>query len=54
MNKKFLMQHSHYTIYIIAAPCFTYVAFSVAKWMTVEEVGGPPLRNRNETIVTRK
>lgn len=33
-----LLQHAHYTIDILAAPCFAYVAYSLAKWQTVQEV----------------
>ncbi|MEW6511081.1 MAG: hypothetical protein AB1428_09010 [Bacteroidota bacterium] len=48
-----LLQHAHYTIDIIAAPCFAYVAFAIARWRTVQEVVGPPGRIANEKVVSR-
>jgi len=34
----FLLHHAHYTIDVLAAPCFSYVAFSIAKWNLVQEI----------------
>jgi hypothetical protein len=39
-----LLQHVHYTIDLVAAPCFAYVAYGLAKWLTIEEVAGLPDR----------
>lgn len=33
----FLLQHVHYTIDLLAAPCFAYVSFGIAGWLTVKE-----------------
>jgi len=40
-----LLQHVHYTIDLVAAPCFAYVAYGFAKWLTIEEVAGLPERS---------
>lgn len=44
-----LLQHTHYTIDIVAAPCFAYVAYGIAKWLTVVEVSAPPAGTRTDT-----
>jgi hypothetical protein len=33
-----LVQHVHYSIDLFGAPCFAYVAYGIAKWLTIEEV----------------
>jgi hypothetical protein len=33
-----LVQHAHYTIDLLAAPCFAYAAYGLAKWISVQEV----------------
>jgi hypothetical protein len=33
-----LMQHAHYMIDILAAPCFAYAAYGLAKWFSVQVV----------------
>ena len=33
-----LVQHAHYTIDLVAAPCFAYASYGFARWVTVEEV----------------
>jgi hypothetical protein len=35
-----LVQHAHYTIDLIAAPCFAYAAVALAKLVSVQEVAG--------------
>ena len=40
-----LVQHAHYTIDVVAAPCFAYVALGIAKWITVQEFAGAPVNN---------
>ncbi len=48
-----LVQHADYTIDLVAAPCFAYVAFGVAKWITIrEEAAGPA--NRVERAFPRR
>lgn len=42
----FLLQHVHYTIDLVAAPCFAYLAFGIAKGNTLHEVSGTPSNNR--------
>lgn len=37
-----LLQHAHYTIDVVAAPCFAYVAYGIARWRTVEKMPPPP------------
>lgn len=32
-----LLQHAHYTIDILTAPCFAYAACGLARWFTVQE-----------------
>jgi hypothetical protein len=32
-----LIQHADYTIDLVAAPCFAYVSFGIAKWITIRE-----------------
>jgi hypothetical protein len=49
-----LLQHSHYTIDIIAAPCFAYVACSLAKWVTVQEVFALQGGDKNERVANRR
>ena len=46
-----LLQHVHYTIDLVAAPCFAYVAFGLAKWLTIEEVPGAADRDNRPTHV---
>ncbi len=48
-----LLQHVHYTIDLFAAPCFAYVAYGLAKWLTIEEVSGLPERG-NKAADTNK
>jgi hypothetical protein len=43
-----LMQHAQYTIDVIAAPCFAYVAYGIAKWLTIENVAEFPGGNRGD------
>ena len=33
-----LLQHAHYTIDLVAAPCFAYAAYGIAKAVSVQEV----------------
>jgi hypothetical protein len=35
-----LVQHAHYTIDLVAAPCFAYAAYGLAKSISVQEVAG--------------
>ena len=35
-----LLQHAHYTIDLLVAPCFAYAAYGLAKWISVQEVPG--------------
>jgi len=44
----FLFQHVHYTIDLVAAPCFAYVAYGVTKLITVGEIAIPFANNRPE------
>jgi hypothetical protein len=37
-----LLQHAQYTIDVVAAPCFAYVAYGIARWRTVEKMPPPP------------
>ena len=32
-----LLQHAHYTIDVVAAPCFAYVAYGAAQWGSIKE-----------------
>jgi len=43
-----VLQHAQYTIDVMAAPCFAYVAYGIAKWLTIENVAELP-GNRGET-----
>lgn len=43
-----LLQHAQYTIDVIAAPCFAYVAYGIAKWLTIENVADFPAGNRGD------
>ena len=49
-----LLQHAHYTIDIIAAPCFAYVATTIAKWVTIQEVFGKPAKDGTDKGATRR
>jgi hypothetical protein len=35
-----LLQHAHYTIDLVAAPCFAYAAYGLAQLISVQEVAG--------------
>jgi hypothetical protein len=35
-----LLQHAHYTIDLLVAPCFAYAAYGLAKWISIQEVPG--------------
>ena len=37
LSVMFLLQHSHYTLDVVAAPCFAYAAFGIAKVITVDK-----------------
>jgi hypothetical protein len=50
----FLLQHAHYTVDLVAAPCFAYLAFGIAKGNTLHEVAGVPANNRVEKSASAK
>ena len=43
-----LLQHVEYTIDIVAAPCFAYMAYGVAKRLTIREAAAGPARRQAE------
>lgn len=49
-----LLQRTHYTIDVVAAPCFAYAAFGLAKWITVRDIGELRLRDRGEKPAAAK
>ena len=42
-----LLQHAQYTIGVVAAPCFAYVAYGISRWLTIENIAELPGSNRD-------
>jgi len=49
-----LLQHAHYTIDLIAAPCFAYVAYGLARTVTVSEVKSPSAAAPKKTGISSR
>lgn len=49
-----LVQRVHYTIDVVAAPCFAYAAFGLAKWITVRDIGELRVSDHSEKTAASK